>query len=141
MTMLLQILAGAVLGTACVAALGLLAPKAQRFVYAFLLFFAAAVYLFLALAFGGLLGVLLEIVGIVIFAAFAVFGFQRHLWLLAAGWLAHPLWDIAFHGTPGGYAPAWYAFVCIGFDIAFAIGIILSWRRLARRGERHPLEG
>jgi len=138
MAMLLQILAGVVLGTACVAALGLMRPRAQRFTYAVLLFLAAAVYLFLALAFAGIGWVLLELIGVLIFAAIAVFGFQRHLWLLALGWLAHPLWDLVVHSAPGGYGPAWYAYACIGFDIAVAVGIVLSWRQLARRGEKLP---
>jgi len=139
MTMLLQVLAGALVGAAVVAGIGLLAPMAQRFLYAFLLFFAASFYLFLALAFGGIGGVLLEFMGVLLFAAAAIFGFQRHLWLLIAGWLAHPLWDLAFHGTPGGYAPGWYAYLCIGFDIAVAVGILLNWRRLIRRGEKNPV--
>jgi len=140
MTMLLQILAGAVLGAAAVAGIGLLAGRAQRFVYAFLLFLAAAMYLYLALAHAGIGWILLELVGALIFAAFAVFGYQRHLWLLAVGWLVHPLWDLALHSGAGGYTAAWYAFVCIGFDIALAVGIVVNWRQLARRGEKIPLK-
>lgn len=132
MTMTLTVIAGAVLGALAVAAARLLAPMTQRLVYAVLLWLAAGVYLALALGLGSLSAILLELLGLGLFGGAAVIGFRSRLWVLAAGWLLHPLWDLGLHDT-SAHAPLWYAYLCVGFDLAVGVGIVMHYRQLIRR--------
>jgi hypothetical protein len=59
-----------------------------------------------------------ELVGTILFGGAAVLGAWRWPALLALGWIAHPIWDLAFHFAGGpDYSPAWYALFCVGFDL------------------------
>lgn len=62
----------------------------------------------------------LELVGGVIFVVLAVLG-RRSPGILAAGWGAHAVWDLAFHPPAmEGYWPYWYPAICLGFDLVVA---------------------
>lgn len=62
------------------------------------------------------------------FVVVATLGFQRSLWLVAAGLAAHGVMDFFFHGhlvtNPG--MPAWWPAFCGAYDVA-AAGY-LTWR-------------
>ncbi len=73
----------------------------------------------------------IEIIGVVIFAAFAWLGINRAAFWLAAGWAIHIAWDVGLHqiGTGQVFTPAWYPPLCIGFDTAVALGIMFNNKR------------
>ena len=61
-----------------------------------------------------------EVLGILVFGAFAVLGIKRSPWLLAIGILLHGLaWDL-WHYRNSTYIPDWYAIFCMAVDLAFA---------------------
>jgi hypothetical protein len=88
----------------------------------------------------------IEALGVALYGGLAWLGFRRWLPALALGWAAHVGWDLALHlGGPGGaFTPAWYPWLCLGFDLPIALAVILLARRrggpLARTLERagHP---
>lgn len=124
------VLVGLVLG-----ALFVLVARAlgERLVFAAGLVFAALIYVGFAVyghAGAGWLGV--ELVGVVLYGAMAVLGLRHTQWWLALGWATHPIWDTALHlaGGGGAFAPAWYAILCMGFDVIVALYIAFRcWRR------------
>jgi hypothetical protein len=51
-------------------------------------------------------------------------------YLLALGWLLHPLWDALLHlpGSVGAHvAPEWYVWACMSFDVVVAAYMIRRW--------------
>ena len=60
------------------------------------------------------------------FAAFAVLGFKRSLWLAAAGLAAHGIMD-SFHAhivtNPG--VPEWWPGFCLGYDVGAGFWLAL----------------
>lgn len=94
--------------------------------YAIGLFVAAAVYVAFA-ATGGAHGrwLVIEIAGVALFGAAAYAGLRRRPLILAVGWAAHVVWDLALHGSgPGaGYTPEWYPWLCVSFDAVIAAAI------------------
>jgi len=97
----------------------LLAPRRVMLVYAIGLGITGIAYLLFGLALGAPRGHLArELAGAVLFNAAAVLGARGRPALLALGWTAHALWDLSFHYAAGpGFAPAWYAMFCVGFDL------------------------
>lgn len=90
---------------------------------------AALVYVGFASAAGtGWAGLGVEVGGVVLFGAFAALGLRGLTGWTAAGWLLHPVWDLAL-GHPG--APEWYLWLCLGFDAV--VGVWL-WGRALRPG-------
>ncbi|MEM8933894.1 MAG: hypothetical protein AAGE94_22070 [Acidobacteriota bacterium] len=62
----------------------------------------------------------LETIGAVAFIALAIAG-RRSARVLAAGWGAHGIWDMAFHApVADAYWPLWYPAACLGFDLVVA---------------------
>ena len=93
---------------------------------------AAAVYVGFALFAADWRSVMVELGGVLLFAAIAFGGLRWPSYLLAMGWLAHAGWDLLLHPVPlSGYAPWWYPALCIGFDL-FVAGAIAG----AIRGTR-----
>ena len=91
---------------------------------------AAVVYVGFAIARGTGQQLLLESIGVVLFATLAFLGVRRSAHFLALGWLFHAGWDIALHPVAAtSYAPWWYPVVCITFDVVVAAAI---WRGLRR---------
>lgn len=70
--------------------------------------------------------VIIESIVMTAFAAVAVAGFKRGLWLVAGGLAAHGVMD-SFHtsivNNPG--VPWWWPGFCLAFDVAAAAG--LAW--------------
>ncbi|WP_412070185.1 hypothetical protein [Rubrivirga sp. IMCC43871] len=70
--------------------------------------------------------VLLQLVGVACAGGFARMGLAGRMGWLAAGWLLHPLWDLALGGT----SPAWYVWLCLSFDLV--VGATLYFRAVRR---------
>lgn len=88
-----------------------------------------AVYLGFVLVDGRSREFRVEYAGIVAFTAMAAVGLaMRAPALLAAGYLAHGLWDIV-HGPRGIHTriPWWYAPLCIGFDTVVGAYLLIAF--------------
>ena len=87
---------------------------------------AAAIYLVFAALARDWTAALIAVAGLGVFAGVAHAGvWWAPIWL-AVGWAAHAVWDVALHlGTPAApaSAPAWYAALCVGFDIVVAAAV------------------
>lgn len=74
-----------------------------------------------------------ELLGTVLFVGVAILGFRTSLWWVAAGLVAHGVFDI-FHpmliANPG--APVWWPAFCMTYDVA--AGVWLAWRLIGRTG-------
>jgi hypothetical protein len=111
------------------------APRREFLVYGVGLGITAVAYVAFALLHGApavRLG--LELVGAVIYGSAAVLGTRRWPWLLALGWTAHVAWDLFLHPASGpAYAPVWYPWFCVGFDLpigAYIAGLISDPRKI-----------
>jgi hypothetical protein len=96
---------------------------------------AALIYLVFAVSGGAdAKWMILELVGVAIYGSFAAMGTRASPWWLVAGWLLHPVWDVAIHyyGAGAAFTPAWYAIACVSFDVAVAAYIAYA---LSIRGE------
>src|SRR6188472_4088669 len=124
--MLMELGAGIVLAVPVVVLARRSAPRDEARIYAAGLVIAALIYVGFAVAGGAEpRWTLIELAGLVPFAALAWLGLRSSLGWLAVGWAAHAAWDTVLHllaGTPG-FVPAWYPVVCIGFDL-FMAGVI-----------------
>lgn len=91
---------------------------------------AAFVYVAFAITWGTGEWVLIELLGVPIYALFYFLAKRYSVYYLALGWLLHPIWDIVLHYCgPGSHiAPQWYAIACISFDIAVASYLCIKWR-------------
>ena len=127
-----MLIGGAVNG-ALLAALALAAPRLTRRLLFSVLVFAAAMYVvfWIPVATPGWLAV--ELAGIALYGAIGYRGLKGSAWWLVAGWLAHPLWDIAIHYVGPGrvFAPVGYTVPCLTYDVAVAA--ILAVRIVAGR--------
>lgn len=66
---------------------------------------------------------IIEIGGLLLFSILAGAGLQRSIWLLVAGWVAHPFWDLFQLLRAPAFAPRWFAVACISWDwvVAFRV--------------------
>jgi hypothetical protein len=88
-----------------------------------------AVYLGFVLADGRTHEFRIECAGILLFGTLATAGLALSApTVLAAGYLAHALWD-TLHGHRGIHTriPWWYGPLCIGFDIVVGIYLLLAF--------------
>ncbi len=66
-------------------------------------------------------GLALEWVVALAFATFALAGLAYGPLVLAAGWTAHALWDVAHHRDRlGARAPSSYPWLCLAYDLVIA---------------------
>jgi hypothetical protein len=76
-----------------------------------------------------------ETIGLFAFIVASVVGFRTSLWVVAAAFVGHGLFDL-IHGrliaNPG--MPAWWPMFCLSFDVVAAAG--LAWRLVAARQNR-----
>jgi hypothetical protein len=100
---------------------------AGRSILAIVLIMAAGSYQGFAIMASNLLGTgpiwaPVELVGGVVFGTMALLGLRGSPWWLAAGWAAHPIWDIVLHyfGPGGSFAPESYVIGCLSFDLLIA---------------------
>ncbi len=113
-------------------------PRVSRFLIGGGLVVAALIYVGFAV-FGGAdarwLGV--EVAGVALYGAFVALGYRLGARWLAAGWGAHVAWDVLLHeqGPGAAYTPHWYPEVCLGFDVAVALAVVVA---LSASGTRDP---
>lgn len=82
-------------------------------------------------------GIAVELVGLVIYGALALWGYRRSALILAIGIGAHGLaWDAWHHGR-SAYVPDWYSLGCLLVDVVFALLAVA----IARSGARHSAGG
>jgi hypothetical protein len=82
---------------------------------------------------------MIEIFAASMFLVFAVFGFKRNLWFVAAALIGHGIFDFVHHlliDNPG--VPRWWPSFCLAFD-----GILGAFwvAQLIRHPERVSFEG
>jgi hypothetical protein len=131
MTIALELLGGPILASALIAFARW--RRAEDRIFAVVLAITAAYYVVHAIGGGTREDLLLELLGLALFGAFAVLGFLGRRWWLAFGWAAHAGWDVGFHtGGRGGYVPEWYPMLCVGFDL-FLSGFIVGLALLRER--------
>jgi hypothetical protein len=63
-----------------------------------------------------------ELAGVALYGGMALRGRRGSPWWIAAGWALHPIWDVALHylGPGRAFAPAWYATLCLTWDLVVA---------------------
>ncbi|HEY6938391.1 MAG TPA: hypothetical protein VI424_14625 [Terriglobales bacterium] len=80
-----------------------------------------------------------ELLGLAIYAAFAVLGLKKSAWFLAIGIAGHGLaWD-AWHYKNSAYVPDWYAVACLLVDVALAAYVaarVPAYREAWRIGKK-----
>jgi hypothetical protein len=110
-----------------------LAPRREWLVYGVGLGITAVAYVVFALQRGAPARHLgLELVGAALFGGAAILGTRRWPMLLAVGWTAHVAWDLLLHqASDPAFAPVWYPWFCVGFDIfvgAYIAGLLRTRR-------------
>jgi hypothetical protein len=77
----------------------------------------------------GIIWVVGEVVGVVIFGGMALLGLRGSLWWLVAGWALHPLCDVGLHylGPGRSFAPETYTIACLSFNALVAAYIAISY--------------
>jgi hypothetical protein len=126
MATVIQLLSGALACLAFVLIARRTCRKHELMVYAVALVVAASIYLGFAAASGAALSwTALAAGGLSVFSLVALLGWRISAWALILGWTAHAAWDLMIDKImPPGFAPQWYPFVCIGFDLFLAAYLI-----------------
>ena len=104
------------------------------------LFVAALVYIVFAIRAGeSAFWVAGEVVGVGIYGTMGFLGLRGSPWWLAAGWAAHPIWDVVLHyfGPGGSFAPVSYTIPCVSFDLLVGGYIALAYG-FGLVGDRRP---
>lgn len=129
-----ELLVGGAVNGAILAALALAVPRLTRPILFSVLVFAAAMYVVFWIPDASPEWLALELAGVALYGAIGYRGLKGSAWWLVAGWLAHPLWDIALHYTGPGhvFAPVSYTVPCLTYDLAVAAMLAL---RIAVSGE------
>jgi hypothetical protein len=116
----------------CISAL-LIGLSRDRAFYPTLLIVIASYYVLFAVMGGSDWALLAEALVMCVFAAIAVAGFNRSLWLVVAGLAAHGVFD-AYHGRlhVTSSVPPWWPAFCLTFDVTAAVflALLLKRRRL-----------
>lgn len=94
------------------------------------LIIAALIYVLFAILASNLAWIGIESLGVLLYGAFYILSKSRSSYLLAVGWLLHPVWDVGFHlvGSGSNVAPEWYVIMCISFDITVACYLLAQVR-------------
>jgi len=81
----------------------------------------------------------IELLGLAIYAAFAVLGLKKSPWFLVIGIAGHGIaWD-AWHYKNSAYVPDWYAVACLLVDLALAAYVstrVPAYREAWRMGKK-----
>lgn len=103
--------------------------------YPTVLIVVASYYVLFAVMGGSTRALILESTVMAAFAAFAVAGLKRSLWLVVAGLAGHGVMD-AFHGrivnNPG--VPEWWPGFCLAYDVGAAAALAWVIKVPARAG-------
>ncbi len=106
----------------------------ERKAYSNGLLIAAAIYPLFALLWGDVAWLGVEALGVAVYGVFVWLGRRFSFYLVAVGWLLHPIWDVGLHllGPGRHVAPDWYAIACGSFDVLLALVIarrVYGWQR------------
>jgi hypothetical protein len=89
---------------------------------------------------GGGSALLPELLGVALFAALAIAGFRKSLWIVVAALAAHGLFDVVHpHVVENPGVPAWWPAFCLGYDLiaaAYLAALLLSKPRRAQATAR-----
>lgn len=132
MTPRISLLLGIVLALALVGLARRYRPGKERRFYAIGMVIAPLIYVgFAVVGRASTQWLALEILGVFLFGAAAWGGLRGRPWLLALGWAAHVVWDVALHlsGAASEYTPGWYPWICVSFDLVMAAAVLASTRR------------
>ena len=81
-----------------------------------------------------------ELLGLAIYAAFAVLGLKKSAWFLVIGIAGHGIaWD-AWHYKDSAYVPDWYAVACLLVDLALGAYVAVrvpAYREARRRVKKN----
>lgn len=102
--------------------------------YAIALIIAALIYILFALFGSATAWLPVEIVGLVIYTAFAFLGLKYSPWFLGVGWAAHVAWDVWLHGAHTPFVPSWYPVMCVAYDLILAGYILYQTQQVFRFG-------
>jgi hypothetical protein len=106
----------------------------DRAFYPVVLIVVGHYYVLFAIVAGGA-GLGVELAGLALFAALALLGFRRSLWIAAGGLALHGVFDFLRPGLLEAHgAPAWWPYFCLGFD--GGAGAVLAAILLLDRGDR-----
>ena len=99
-------------------------PRVEALVLALFLAGMPLIYLACAALAHDEAGMRVELVGLVIYGALALWGYRRSPLVLAVGIGAHGiLWD-AWHHRSSAYVPDWYSLGCLLVDVVFALLVV-----------------
>jgi hypothetical protein len=97
-----------------------------RAFYATILMVVASYYGLFAVMGGSVPALARESAAVAGFVLLSVVGFKRSLWLVAAGLVAHGLFDLAHpHLIRNPGVPAWWPAFCMAYDVT--AGAYLAW--------------
>ena len=84
--------------------------------------------------------VLIELLQVVAFGVFGLYGWRGSPYWLALGYALHPLWDFGVHHLGPGrtFAPLSYVIACISFDWVVALYILNAYRLFDLANGRAP---
>ena len=80
----------------------------------------ALIYVGFGLFSGSTTWLLIELLGLPLYAVFSWLGLRKSAWFLAIGWALHVFWDAGLHGVSTPFVPHWYIGGCLGFDLLVA---------------------
>lgn len=105
-------------------------PESRLNILGYALIIAALIYVLFAFIGSNLTWIGIESLGVLVYGVFFVLSKNRGLYLLALGWLLHPVWDVGLHlfGSGVSFAPEWYVIMCISFDITVACYLLAQAR-------------
>jgi hypothetical protein len=98
----------------------------DRAFYATVLIVVGSLYVLFAVMSGSMHALAVELIGMSVFAACAVVGFRKNMWLVVAGLAGHGVFDFFHAGlvsNPG--VPVWWPAFCGSYDVVAAA--CLAW--------------
>ncbi|MGR6838218.1 DUF6010 family protein [Aliivibrio wodanis] len=100
--------------------------KSQNKIFGIALIVAAIIYVIFAILYANVTWVLIEAVGVAVYGLFYLLSKKYGVYVLALGWILHPIWDINLHllGAGAEFVPKWYAVACLSFDVTVAIYLV-----------------
>ena len=106
-------------------------PESRLNSLGYALVIASLIYLVFAVLSTNMTWIGIELIGVLLYCIFFFLSKSYGVYLLAFGWLLHPVWDITLHlfGEGASFTPRGYAIMCISFDMMVAIYLLLQARR------------
>ena len=128
------LVAGALSGAWCIRFAGKGHAGRERKAYSNGLLIAAVIYPLFAVFSVDVVWFGVEMLGVIAYGIFVWLGHRVSFYLVAVGWLLHPIRDVGLHlyGPGGHIVPDWYAIACVSFDVLLAVVIayrVYGWEK------------